>query len=165
MEERGPLQQLRHNLGLTQEELSHYLGIPKRTIENYESGERTPPDWVFDLILDKLGLYEKESREIYDETHGVYSLSQIRLKLYPLFKEAEVRKAVLFGSYAKGKDRPDSDIDFVVDVSLEGLAFFDFAHQLELVLHKKVDLYRRDQLIEGGKAEQEVQKTGVRIYG
>ena len=164
MEEREPLQQLRRNLGLSQEQLSRYLGIPKRTIENYESGKRTPPEWVYDLILDKLALYEAESKEIYDEHHGIYSLSQIRLKLYPLLKSVGAKKAILFGSYAKGKARKDSDIDLVVDVPLQGLAFLDLANRMESVLHKKVDLYRRDQLIAGGKVKTEVEQTGIRLY-
>lgn len=165
MEEKEPLQQLRQNIGLTQEELSRYLGIPKRTIENYESGKRTPPSWVYDLILDKLALFEKERREFFDEKHGIYSLSQIRLKTYPIFEKFRVKKAVLFGSYAKGRASETSDIDLVVEVSLEGLAFYDLANALEDALQKKVDLFRNDQIEKGGKAEQEILRSGLRIYG
>jgi predicted nucleotidyltransferase len=44
------------------------------------------------------------------------------------------------------------------------LAFLDLANRMESVLHKKVDLYRRDQLIAGGKVKTEVEQTGIRLY-
>jgi predicted nucleotidyltransferase len=164
MEEKEPLQQLRQNIGLTQEELSRYLSIPKRTIENYESGKRTPPSWVYDLILDKLSLFEKERQELFDEKHGIYSLSQLRLKTYPIFEKYRVKKAILFGSYAKGKANEESDIDLVVEAPLEGLAFYDLANALEDALHKKVDLFRVDQIQKGGKTEQEIAQSGLRLF-
>jgi DNA-binding XRE family transcriptional regulator len=39
---------------LTQRAMSDEFGIPKRTIENWESGKRTPPPYVERLILEKL---------------------------------------------------------------------------------------------------------------
>ena len=40
--------------GLTQQEMSERLGIPKRTIENWEQGNRVPPDYVERLVVEKL---------------------------------------------------------------------------------------------------------------
>lgn len=40
--------------GLTQQDLSDLLGIPKRTIEDWERGVRQPPDYVERLIVDKI---------------------------------------------------------------------------------------------------------------
>lgn len=49
----------------------------------------------------------------------------------------------LFGSVARGEDRPDSDIDFLVDFP-EGYSMFDqrleLAEQLEHLLGHKIDL-------------------------
>ncbi len=42
--------EIRKIAGLTQKELSELTKIPKRTIENWESGKRVPPDWVLLLI-------------------------------------------------------------------------------------------------------------------
>lgn len=53
------IKQLRSKYGLTQKTLSELTGIPKRTIENWEGGQRTPPDWVLTLleyyVIGKLG--------------------------------------------------------------------------------------------------------------
>lgn len=40
--------------GLTQAQMAEELGIPKRTIENWESGTRTAPEYVERLIVEKL---------------------------------------------------------------------------------------------------------------
>lgn len=40
--------------GLTQKGMSDTLGIPKRTIEDWEGGRRTPPEWVANLVIEKL---------------------------------------------------------------------------------------------------------------
>ncbi len=42
---------LRSQTGLSQTEFGKRLGsIPLRTIQNWESGERTPPAWTLELI-------------------------------------------------------------------------------------------------------------------
>jgi transcriptional regulator with XRE-family HTH domain len=45
----------RIRLGLTQKQLAELLGVPFRTIQNWEGGQRKCPDYVERLILDKLG--------------------------------------------------------------------------------------------------------------
>lgn len=44
----------RHETGLSQARLSDITGIPKRTIESWESGTNTPPEWNQRLILAEL---------------------------------------------------------------------------------------------------------------
>lgn len=45
------LKELRAATGLSQAEFGRRLGgIPLRTIQNWESGNRTPSEWVIDLI-------------------------------------------------------------------------------------------------------------------
>lgn len=41
-------------LGLTQQQLSDITGVPFRTIQNWEGGQRKCPDYVEKMILDKL---------------------------------------------------------------------------------------------------------------
>lgn len=39
---------------LTQQQMSDLFEIPKRTIEDWENGKRTPPPYVEKLIVEKL---------------------------------------------------------------------------------------------------------------
>lgn len=48
------LKQARQQAGLTQAQMSEQLGIPKRTIENWERGISTPPQYVEQLVIEKL---------------------------------------------------------------------------------------------------------------
>ncbi len=44
------IKEIRQKFGLTQKRFSEITGIPKRTIENWEGGQRTPPDWLPKMI-------------------------------------------------------------------------------------------------------------------
>jgi DNA-binding transcriptional regulator YiaG len=54
----------RARLGLSQQGLSDALGIPKRTIEDWEGGRRTPPPWVEKLLFEKLKQMEKGGNRV-----------------------------------------------------------------------------------------------------
>ena len=44
------MKDLRKQTGLTQKAFSEHLGIPLRTIEDWEAGRRTPPEYIPRLI-------------------------------------------------------------------------------------------------------------------
>lgn len=44
------IKEIRTSYQLTQQALSDLAGIPKRTIENWESGSRNPPEWLPKMI-------------------------------------------------------------------------------------------------------------------
>lgn len=44
------IKEIRTACDLTQQALSDLTGIPKRTIENWESGSRNPPEWLPKMI-------------------------------------------------------------------------------------------------------------------
>lgn len=48
------IKELRTLTGMSQQKFSDYLHIPTRTIENWESEQRTPPVYVVELIEYKL---------------------------------------------------------------------------------------------------------------
>lgn len=98
-------------------------------------------------------------------TNQIYSPQQIQARLFPIFQEYNVRKAVLFGSYAKGIAQDKSDIDLLVDSGLKGMAFFGLLEDVVTALGKDVDLLDTSQIIPNSEVENEIAKTGVVIYG
>lgn len=48
------IKEARLEAGLTQQQMSDLFEIPKRTIENWEAGDRKPPAYVEKLIVEKL---------------------------------------------------------------------------------------------------------------
>lgn len=48
------IKEARQAAGLTQAEMSRLFEIPKRTIENWETGTRKPSSYVEKLIIEKL---------------------------------------------------------------------------------------------------------------
>ena len=65
-------------------------------------------------------------------------LVQNKLELENRFK---VRRLALFGSYARGDQRPDSDVDILVDIDPSiGLEFVTLAEQIEQLLGLPIEL-------------------------
>ena len=48
------IKQARTEAGLTQREMSDALGIPRRTIQGWEEGTRTPAPWIEKLVVKEL---------------------------------------------------------------------------------------------------------------
>ena len=66
------------------------------------------------------------------------------------FKTQPVLKAWLFGSYARGEERPDSDVDIMVVLDRSkpvGLKFFGMWGDLEQLLGRQVDLVTEKALM------------------
>lgn len=96
---------------------------------------------------------------------NVYTVNDIKEKLLPVFKKHNIKKAVLFGSYAKGSADNRSDIDIMVDSNLRGLAFYGLLEDVVNAIGKSVDLLDKQQIKAESKVEQEISATGVVIYG
>jgi hypothetical protein len=74
--------------------------------------------------------------------------SKNRAKLDAIFKEYGVKKAAVFGSYARGEQKKKSDIDLLVEME-DGRTLFDLGGlkmDLEDLLGKKVDLVEYEAL-------------------
>ena len=93
------------------------------------------------------------------------NVESIRIVLNPIFKNYNVKKAILFGSYAKGYATDKSDIDIFVDSGLKGLSFFGLLEDVVTALGKDVDLIDSSQVEEKSKVMDEIKKSGVVIYG
>lgn len=95
----------------------------------------------------------------------IYTTQQIQTILFPIFRNHNVKKAILFGSYAKGVAEKNSDIDILVDSGLKGLRFFGLLEDVVTGLQKNVDLIDVAQVEAGSEVQKEIEKTGVVIYG
>ena len=71
-------------------------------------------------------------------------------KLAEYFKTQPVLKAWLFGSYARGEQREDSDVDLLVTLDHSrpvGMRYFGIWADLEEMLGREVDLVTEGSLI------------------
>jgi len=67
---------------------------------------------------------------------------QIKDRINPILQDAHIRRAGIFGSFARGEQRPDSDVDLLVEYP-ETYSLFDIValrNSLEHALQRKVDL-------------------------
>ena len=80
----------------------------------------------------------------------IETVEQIRAKITPVAKQYAVKAVYLFGSYARGEAREDSDIDLLVDTSgMEPQSLFSLGAlycDLEEILGKQIDLVTLDAL-------------------
>jgi predicted nucleotidyltransferase len=75
-------------------------------------------------------------------------LEEIKVKITPILRRYDVRKAAIFGSFVKGEEREDSDIDILVEFKGEK-SLLDLAGlkiELEENLGRKVDVLTYNSL-------------------
>ena len=92
------------------------------------------------------------------------NVSSVTTLLSPVFKKHHVRRAVLFGSVAKGTNQLNSDIDILVDSNLKGLRFIGLLEDVQEVIQRDVDLLDVSRITKGSLVEREIYETGVVIY-
>ena len=102
------------------------------------------------------------------ETKGILTVKQIKEIATTIFDneyKGEVDFCYLFGSYAKGEVKEESDVDLYVSTTLTGLRFVGLIERLREALHKKVDLIKSGGSNEKIDLINEVLKFGYKIYG
>lgn len=75
-------------------------------------------------------------------------LEEIKVKIIPVLRRYDVKKAAIFGSYAKGEEKEDSDIDILVEFKGEK-SLLDLAGlkiELEETLKRKTDVLTYNSL-------------------
>ena len=92
------------------------------------------------------------------------TVEQVRERLTPVFDAYGVRRAVLFGSVAKGTATENSDVDLLVDSRLKGLRFVGLMEAAHKALLLPVDMLDITHIEKNSRIAQEIQKTGVTIY-
>lgn len=71
----------------------------------------------------------------------VYTLDEIAQRVQPVAEKYHLRAVYVFGSYARGEAREDSDVDLLIDDTnsgLRGLAYGGLCYDLEEALEKEI---------------------------
>ena len=69
--------------------------------------------------------------------------SSIKKKALPVLKRHDVKRAGIFGSFARGEETPASDVDFLIEYEGRKKSLFDLIElkaDLEKTLARKVDV-------------------------
>jgi predicted nucleotidyltransferase len=158
------IKQIRLNMNMTQEEVSKLIGVPVKSIRNWEQEIRKPSQWTIDLIIDRLLREKNEKVQTVDETTGILSFLSIKKAIHEVANRYNVDRIYLFGSYAKGEATGQSDIDLFMESELFGLDYFEFIEVLREHLGKKIELLSDQTIQKSSRIDQEIQSTGILIY-
>jgi len=98
-----------------------------------------------ELIKQDILCKEKAADEklLYKKIKPNKEIEKIKSKIIHILKDNKVTKAGVFGSYSRGEQRKDSDIDIVVNIEDKNMSLIGFIRlklALEKVLNKKIDL-------------------------
>src|SRR5690348_6539022 len=78
-----------------------------------------------------------------DKRKAQYTISSITKKALPVLKKHAVKRASIFGSFARGTAKLKSDVDFIIEYQGRNKTLFDLINlkmELEDTLNRKVDL-------------------------
>ena len=73
-------------------------------------------------------------------------LENIKKRIIPILKKYNVKKAGIFGSYVRGEQKKNSDVDLLVEVDkkVSLIGFIRLKNILEKAVKRKVDLVEYD---------------------
>ena len=92
-------------------------------------------------------------------------LKSVEEYIKEISKHYNIQEVYLFGSYAKGLAKTNSDVDILVDSGLKGLAFYGLLEDVVTSLGKDVDMIDVSQVIPNSDVDNEIKRSGVMIYG
>lgn len=91
--------------------------------------------------------------------------AKVRDTISEYFKTKPIDKAWVFGSYSRGDEHPNSDVDILISFvpgTKMGLAFFGMICDLEELLHHSVDLVVEGDLLPF--AEESANRDKILVY-
>jgi predicted nucleotidyltransferase/DNA-binding XRE family transcriptional regulator len=157
------LRQARKRAGLSQVELAARAGVTQSVISAYESGHRQPAMAALAALVDAAG-YElvvglRQQPGHLGRLSGPVGrrVRRHRRDMIAAAAAHGIRNLRVFGSVARGEDRPDSDVDLLADLP-PGLSLFGLGRveaELEGILGSRVDLIPAGDLKPGVRARVE----------
>ena len=168
--------EMREQSHLSQGQFAGLFGIPVRTIQQWEQGRSSPPDYVITMIRELLprklarngkgprySIPEKTRWRIcidrpFANCNRVHPLQQrkVRELLDDITANASVESVILFGSSVTQRCHVGSDVDLYVKTEDEG-CLVSRPHDFPF------DLWTPRTADDGLKHE--IEKTGVTVYG
>ena len=136
----GLVRMARIKRGMSQRGLAAEAGVPQSTVSAVESGHRQPSVVMLERLLRAAG-FLLETRLI-NIVRPSELLERHYRKVVDVIAGYPVTRAWVFGSVARGDDRPDSDLDLLVDLA-PGASVVDcvgLEDDLEAVLGCPVDV-------------------------
>lgn len=96
----------------------------------------------------------------------IYTIEEIKEILREVLKNFSVKKAILFGSYAKNTPTSKSDIDLVIDSegTLLNIYFYGLLEDLVQKLQKNVDLFEISEIQKDSQIYKDIENEGVVVY-
>ena len=154
------LKSIRLEKELTQQQAAGIVGVSLRSYKSYENDLDKRGNLKYNYIYEKLSQINP-----IDEEHGIVDLEYISRKCSEIFDKYKINFCYLFGSYAKGKAKDDSDVDLLISTEIKGLKFFGLVEELRNSLQKKVDVIEVAGLKNNVELLEEILKDGIKIYG
>jgi len=96
----------------------------------------------------------------------IYTIEELKLILQDILKNFAVKKAILFGSYAKNNPTSKSDIDLVIDSEgkLLNIYFYGLLEDLVQKLEKNIDLFEISEIQKDSRIYNDIQREGIIVY-
>lgn len=96
----------------------------------------------------------------------IYTLDELQEIFTSLLSKYPVKKAILFGSYAKNNPTTKSDIDLVIDSEgqLLNINFYGLLEDLIERLEKKVDLFEITEIKKNSEIYNSILEEGIIVY-
>lgn len=132
--------------GVTQRELARTAGVAQSTVAAIESGRRQPSVAMLERLLDAAG-FSLETRLVNTIRPSVL-LEHHREALGEVLARFPVTQVWVFGSVARGDDRPDSDLDLLVELEPDAsvIDIIGLDEELSAVLGCPVDVITTSEL-------------------
>ena len=101
------------------------------------------------------------------KNNKIYSIDEIRLLIADILKNYGIQKAYIFGSYARGEAKSNSDVDIMIKRGNSKLTLITLGKlfdELENKLKKSVDIVTEETYTEDIKYDNVAKKQSKKIF-
>jgi predicted nucleotidyltransferase/DNA-binding XRE family transcriptional regulator len=149
-------------LGITQAQLARQAGVSRLTIVYFERAERKPIPAILAAIRSALEasgiallpggavLRGAATPSAGAGSRKLPTVLRILRTAAPRLRQLGVKHLSLFGSTARGTQRPDSDLDLLLDLDarrpIDLLDYAGIVAEIQKLVPQRVDVARRDKL-------------------